>query len=154
MAAVLLADDVPDRHPEAAAGERDDVEPVTSHLAVSTCAVAVIGLDSRDLGQAVREQVALELERGAALVLVQADVLDRHGRHVGELDHDRLVVLRELALPLARQLNQAERTSASLDQRRDEPSASTHRSGGAVAAVGCHAHRRAVGADDRARPLP
>jgi hypothetical protein len=147
-------DHVADRHPHPPAGQGDHLVPVPADLhAVAPCQVAPAGRHARDVGRLLGQEVVLERPSDPALALVEAGVLDRHRRHVGELHQYRLIVLRELALALARQRYQAAGTPAAIDQGGGEPVAVAERSLRGVGAVGRHVHRRALGADDGAGPL-
>ena len=62
----------------------------------------------------------LGLEARRVLAREQLERLDRVGRHLRELDHDRLVGSRELAV-LVPELDQPEARPVAGDQRRDQP---------------------------------
>lgn len=76
-----VADDAPDDEGDPAAGQRDDVEPVAADAAESGLGgqVAEGGGQRALLGQAVREEAALEGDGHGVLAGVAAGVVDADG---------------------------------------------------------------------------
>ncbi len=91
-----VAHDVPHRHPDAAAVERDRVVPVAAHVR-STGHVAGRHLDAVERRKAVGQEAPLEHLHVRQLALVRARVLDREPGAVGHQHQQALVLEREAA---------------------------------------------------------
>ncbi|GAA3245560.1 hypothetical protein GCM10020256_72530 [Streptomyces thermocoprophilus] len=89
-----VAHDVADDEGDAAAGERDDVEPVAADPGEGAARQIAVGdLGGGLAGQSARQQAALQGERGAAFPGEAASVVDAHGGPAGHLLGEDGVVL-------------------------------------------------------------
>ncbi len=113
-----VADDVADEEPDAGAGQGDDVVPVAAHVGLRG-QVAVGDLDGVLVGQAVREQAALEGQDHGAFVGVAPGVVDGQGGSGGELLGQRAVVVPE-GSPGAVEAGDAQDDTAGEQGHRDE----------------------------------
>ncbi len=81
-----MADDIADDQGDPGAGQRNDVEPVTAHFRAGPAGqVAGRHLDRLLVRQPLRQQAALQGQRGRALARVPAGVVDGDGRLGGQL---------------------------------------------------------------------
>lgn len=97
-----MSGDVADDQGDPGAGERDDIEPVASYVALRAGrSVACGDLDGVEFGQLAGEQSALQGQGGGALTGVAAGVVDAHGGPGGQFrrEGEVLVVERVRLLP-------------------------------------------------------
>ncbi|MDQ0956569.1 hypothetical protein QFZ66_000447 [Streptomyces sp. B4I13] len=81
-----VADDIADDQGDPGAGQRNDVEPVAAHFRAGPAGQVAGGhLDRLLVGQPLRQQAALQGQRGRALARVPAGVVDGDGCPGGQL---------------------------------------------------------------------